>query len=193
MFRKLTAAAGITLLISLPALAQETTYTIDAGHTHIMFAVERFGYADTIGIFPNSSGEIVIDADNPANSRVTASVHTPTVWTGLASRDEAVNSQFWLNTATHDTISFSSTSVEMVDEDSAHVTGDMTIWGNTRPVTFEVHLNRMGPDPSMQGREGVGFSMTGAISRAEFGNEIAAALIGDEVEIRIEVLAHVAE
>lgn len=193
MIRQFALAASLAGLTAGPSLADETIYTIDSGHTHILFSVERFGYADTIGIFPDSSGEIVIDRDNPANSRVTASVHTPTVWTGLASRDEAVHSRFWLDTATHDSIRFTSTSVELVDEDSAHVTGDMTIWGNTQPVTFEVDLNRIGPDPSLEGREGIGFSMTASISRAAFGHEIAAGLIGDMVEIRIEVLAHAAE
>jgi polyisoprenoid-binding protein YceI len=179
--------------VSSPALAEDETFIIDSGHTHIMFAVQRFGYADTIGIFPDSSGEIVLDRENPANSRVAARVHTPSVWTGLAARDEAARGAHFLDTAGFDTISFQSTNVVLRDETHADVTGDLTLWGISQPVTFDVTLNRIGPDPSLGGREGAGFSMTASISRAAFGNTTAAALIGDEVEIRIEVLAHAPE
>lgn len=182
-----------TLLLAAPALADERTYTIDPGHTHIVFEVERFGYAATVGVFPDSSGEIILDMDHPENSRVTASVNTPTVWTGLASRDQAVNGPGFLNTAQHPEIRFSSTAIELIDEDSARVTGDFTLLGVTQPVTFEVDLNRIGPDPSVGGREGAGFSMRASLNRSDFGNTTAAALIGDTVTIRIEALGHLAE
>jgi polyisoprenoid-binding protein YceI len=183
----------LAMMAGSAAQAEEETYIIDAGHTHIMFAVQRFGYADTLGVFPDSAGEIIIDRDNPANSRVTAHVQTPSVWTGLAARDEAVNGAYFLNTSEFDTIRFSSTGIELHDETHAAVTGELTLLGVTQSVTFDVVLNRLGPDPSMGGRDGAGFSMTTSLSRAAFGNETAAALIGDEVEIRIELLAHKAE
>ncbi|MEC9250412.1 MAG: YceI family protein [Pseudomonadota bacterium] len=188
----LTTTLGI-MMLAAPALAEERTYVIDPGHTHIVFEVERFGYAATVGVFPDSSGEIVLDMDNPENSRVTATVHTPTVWTGLASRDQAVNGPGFLNTAEHPEIRFSSTAIELIDEDSARVTGDFTLLGVTRPVTFDVDLNRIGPDPSMGGREGAGFSMRTSLDRSDFGNTTASALIGDTVTIRIEALGHAAE
>lgn len=190
MPRTLMASCLLALALAPAAVAQETRYVIDGGHTHVQFSVERFGFADTIGIFPDSSGHIILDQETPENSRVVAEVRTPTVWTGLAERDEAVRSPFFLNAEAHDTIRFESTAVERTGEDQARVTGQLTIWGQSRPASFDVTLNRIGPDPSLQGREGVGFSLTGEISRSAFGHETAAALIGDVVSIRIEVLAH---
>lgn len=181
------------LFLAAPAFAEERTYIIAPDHTHIVFEVQRFGYAATVGVFPDSSGEIVLDMDHPENSRVTATVDTPTVWTGLASRDQAVNGPGFLNTAQHPEIRFSSTAIELIDEDSARVTGDFTLLGVTQTVTFDVDLNRIGADPSMGGREGAGFSMSASLDRSDFGNTTASALIGDTVTIRIEALGHLAE
>ncbi len=176
--------------VTAPALAEPIAYEIDSGHTHIRFSVERFGFADTVGVFPSSEGVIILDAEAPAQSRVEAMVDAGAVWTGLALRDEHVRGPAWLNVEAFPQIRFVSSSVEMRDEDSARVTGDFTLWGVTRKESFEVNLNRIGPDPSQNGREAAGFSMSGTILRSNYGHTIAAALIGDEVEIEIDVLAH---
>lgn len=177
---------------SQAASAAPETYLIDSGHTHISFAVDRFGFAKTLGVFPSSSGEIVIDEDNPQTSTVIAKVTTPDVWTGLAKRDEAVRSEFWLNTEKFKEISFVSTSVELDEEDAkqAKVFGDLTLLGQTKPVVFDVQLNQIGPDRTVGGKKAVGFSMSAIIKRSDFGNETALKFVGDDVQINIETIAH---
>ena len=172
------------------AVAQ--SYEIDAGHTHISFTVNRFGFADTLGIFPVSKGEITLDVDHPENSSVQASVSTADVWTGLAARDEAVRSKAWLNTDEFDTITFTSTSVNLDHNNDKHaaVLGDLTIWGKSVPVSFDVTLNQMGPDRTARGREAVGFSMDAMIKRTDFGHMTALKFVGDDVHIHIETVAH---
>ncbi len=190
--RILTAAALIAAGTT-PTLASPVAYEIDSGHTHIRFAVERFGFADTVGVFPASEGVIMLDAEDPAASRVEASVDTGAVWTGLAERDAHVRGPAWLNVEGHPTINFTSTEVSLTGENSAQVTGDFTLWGVTREEVFEVTLNRIGQDPSQNGREAAGFTISGSILRSDYGHTIAAALIGDEVEVEMDVLAHIAE
>lgn len=190
--RTLTQTFATALLFAAPAtaLAEPVAYEIDSGHTHIRFAVERFGFADTVGVFPSSEGVIILDAEHPARSRVEASVGAHTVWTGLALRDEHVRGPAWLNVEAHPQIRFVSTSVTLIDENRARVTGDFALWGVTREETFDVTLNRIGPDPSQDGREAAGFSVSGVIRRSDYDHAIAAALIGDEVAIEMDVLAH---
>jgi polyisoprenoid-binding protein YceI len=188
--KPMTAAALIAA--STPALASPVAYEIDSGHTHIRFSIDRFGFADTVGVFPSSEGVIVLDADDPAASRVDASVDAGAVWSGLAERDVHVRGPAWLNIEAHPTISFSSTQVRLTGADTAQVTGDFTLLGVTRQESFEVTLNRIGPDPSQNGREAAGFTISGTILRSNYGHTIAAALIGDEVAIEMDVLAHVA-
>jgi len=174
------------------AVAQPEAYTIDANHTHVSFTVKRFGFADTLAIFPTSSGTIIIDEDNPQNSSVTAKVTTRDVWSGLKAREDSINGKGFLNTAQHPEITFTSKSVALdaQNDKRAQVIGDLTILGQTHPVTFDVTLNRIGPDITMKKTKAVGFSMTAMVRRSDFGNTTAAKFIGDEVYIKIETIAH---
>lgn len=186
-----TALGLLACILAAPsALADPVAYEIDPGHTHVLFAVERFGFADTIGIFPDSEGVIRLDRGDPAASSVSARVRTASVWTGLDARDNAVRGSSWLDIATHDEISFESVRVDLLDDISARVTGNFTLLGVTREETFDVTLNRIGPDVSRGGQEGAGFSITGEISRSDYGLDTAMNLVGDRVAIRIEMLAH---
>ncbi|WP_420430841.1 YceI family protein [Hyphobacterium sp.] len=177
--------------IAAPAVAQDR-YEIDPAHTQAVFSVDRFGFTTIFGSFMESGGTITIDADNPAQSAVTAFVETGSVFVGHPVRDEHVAGAFWLNAEAHPRLTFESTSVTLSGDDEAEVSGELTLWGETRNVTFNVALNRQGTDPATQ-RQAVGFTITGAIDRTEWGHETAAAIIGTEVGIRIETLAHLIE
>jgi len=167
------------------------TYVIDSNHTHVMFSVNRFGFTDTIGTFPESSGEIVFDEANPANSSVSAKVKTGSVWTGLEERDGHMRGEHWLNTDANPEISFSSTSVTTTGDDKRfNVTGNLTIWGESVPVTFDTTLNQLGPDRTADGKTAVGFSIKGTIKRSDFGHKTALGFVGDEVDILIETMGH---
>ena len=185
-------AAALALGLAGPAGALETQrYVIDAAHTQVVFDVERFGFNQTIGTFTGVSGALLIDAEAPANSSVEAVVRADTLWSGDAARDEALRGAFWFGVEAYPEIRFVSTVVTLGDdEDTARVAGELTFRGVTRPVAFDMALTRLGPDPSAQGRESIGFSGGGEILRSAFGHTTAAALVGDSVSIRLEVLAH---
>ncbi len=174
------------------ATAQPETFSIDADHTHVSFTVKRFGFADTLAVFPTSSGTIMIDEDNPENSSVIAKVKTPDVWSGLKAREDAINGKGFLNTEKYPEITFVSSAVVLNAQDNkrANVTGDLTLLGQTRPVNFDVVLNRIGPDITKKKTKAIGFSMTAVIKRSDFGNTTAAKFIGDDVGIVIETIAH---
>ncbi len=186
-----SSALVICLLTSTgAAYAATDSYDIDPGHTHISFTVERFGFAKTLGIFPDSSGTLVIDQEHPENSSVSAKVQTASVWSGLAARDDAIHSKFWLNTKNFTEISFQSTKVELTGETSANVSGNLTLWGETHPVVFAATLNKIGPDRTAKGKGAIGMSISGQILRSDFGNKTAIPMVGDQVNIQIEMVAH---
>lgn len=182
---------AIALFAAPPALAQET-YQIDPAHTQAAFSIDRFGFNHVLGRFEEISGELTLDVANPANSSVHAVIQTASVSAGDATRNEHLRGEHWLNVAEHPTMEFRSTSVRVIDETHAEVTGDLTLLGQTHPVTLAVTLNRMGELPNNR-RQGAGFSATGVISRSQFGLDTAPQLIGDEVRITIEALAEQAE
>jgi polyisoprenoid-binding protein YceI len=68
------------------------------------------------------------------------------------------------------------------------MTGDLTLMGVTRPVTFNVTLIGAGhePLPLPLGQKAAGFEATTTIKRSDFGSTFLNNLVGDEVTLQIE-------
>lgn len=187
--KRLILAAALALTAA-PALAAPVAYTIDPSHTQTTFMVDRFGFTTVFGAFTTASGTIWIDEASPAASRVEAQVTTASLYAGDATREEHVRGERWLNAVASPTITFKSTKVVTTGPDMADVTGDFTLNGVTKPVTFKVKLNKIGKAPG-SGKPSAGFTITGSVHRRDFnvGAAVPAGLIGEDVPIRIEVLA----
>jgi polyisoprenoid-binding protein YceI len=95
-------------------------------------------------------------------------------------------------TTTATTLTFTSTQVTPKDGTTLNVTGNLTLHGVTRQVTFPVSL--LGTVKTPRG-EKAGFETTFTIDRKEFGilwNNVldSGPVLGDEVKITIEVEAN---
>jgi polyisoprenoid-binding protein YceI len=108
---------------------------------------------------------------------------------GNDTRDGHLRGERWLNAAQFPTIEFRSTSVRLTGERTAEVAGDLTLLGQTHPVTLQVTLNQTGVSPSNQ-RQAAGFSATGSLDRSGWGSATAPQLIGNAVSIQIEALGY---
>lgn len=170
------------------AHADPVTYVLDPAHTQVAFSIDRFGFNRVLGQFDQVEGELILDEANPANSSVRAVVQIASIDAGNATREEHLRGERWLNAAQFPTMEFRSTSVRLVSETRAEVTGNLTLLGRTHPLTLDVTLNRIADAPNNQ-RRTAGFSATGELSRAGWGSTTAANLIGDAVSIQIEALA----
>ena len=71
------------------------------------------------------------------------------------------------------------------------MTGDLTILGQTRPVTLDVTLNKAAEYPFGHKRMTLGLSIETSIERSDFGMTYAVGngLVGDTVDIQIETEA----
>jgi polyisoprenoid-binding protein YceI len=184
IFAAACAAAGA-------AFAEPVTYTLDPAHTQVAFTIDRFGFNRVLGRFENVTGELVLDEANPANSSVRATVQTASVDAGNDTRDEHLRGERWLNAAQFPTMEFRSTSVRLTGARTADVTGELTLLGQTHPLTLNVTLNNIGAPPNAPQRRSAGFSATGSLTRSTWGSTAAQGpnLIGDAVSISIEALA----
>jgi len=181
-------AFAVALFAASTAAAEPVVYTLDPAHTQVAFSIERMGFNRVLGRFDSVSGEMTLDEANPQNSSVRATIQIGSVSTGDATRDEHLRSPRWLNAAGFPTMEFRSTSVRLTGERRAEVTGELTLLGQTHPVTLDVTLNRIGEAPSNR-RQSAGFSATGSLSRGAFGSTTAQGPISDAVSISIEALA----
>lgn len=186
------ASVFLATLIPFTGARAADRYEIDPAHTHVQFSVLRFGFNDVIGSFTDVKGTITLDKDAPEKSAVEVVISVASLVSGDATRDQHLSSEFWFNSENFPEMTFQSTAVEVIDETSARVTGDLTLLGVSKPVTLMVTLNKAGQDPASKS-QAVGFSVTGSLDRTAFGMNTAAGLVGTDVAIRIETLAHKAE
>lgn len=186
LFRVLASFAVLFLPFS-PALAADT-YTFDPAHTTVIWKAEHLGFSHPHGLFSNVEGTLTLDEATPANSKVDVTIKTDNIATGIAKFDDHLKSKDFFNVKEFPAATFKSTKVEKTGDNTAKVTGDLTLLGVTKPVTLDVTLNKKGEHP-MSKKPTVGFTATGTIKRSEFGLSYGVPNVGDDVPIMIEAEA----
>jgi len=116
------------------------------------------------GRFTILSGRLNIDEQNPANSWVDAQVEATSIDTRNKLRDAHLRSAAFFDVKKYSTITFTSTNIEHVGGQDYQVTGDLTLHGVTRSITFDVHYR--GQSSMMGVRAGLSASAT--INRHDF-------------------------
>jgi polyisoprenoid-binding protein YceI len=165
-------------------------WEIDQAHTTIEFSAKHLMVTTVKGRFTKFSGKIDIDEANPADSAVDVTIDATSISTGDERRDGHLASPDFLDVAQYPTVSYKSSRVERIDDDSARVYGDLTIKGVSRPVTLEV--TREGETKNMKGERLMGFSVRTSINRKDWGLnwnvalETGGVLVGDKVNIAID-------
>lgn len=177
--------------VSSPGAAEPTRYELDAEHTTVAFLVEHIGYAKTLGQFREANGGFTFDAESGELTAVRIVVATASVDTHHEARDRHLTSADFLDSGRHPTMTFTASGAERSGERTFTVTGELTLLGRTRPLTLDATLNKMAPYPIGNRAEVVGVSARGSLKRSEFGMTygVADGLVGDEVEIIIEIEA----
>ncbi|MDR6991535.1 YceI family protein [Luteimonas sp. 3794] len=172
-----------------PAWAAPSQYALDPVHTRVQFAIDHAGFSKAIGTVSGSTGTIVFDPDDWNSARVEVSIPIARIDLGDAKWNQATLARNLLDAERHPVATFISTRIEPVDAQHAIVHGDLTLRGETREVALQVVLNGLKRHPLPPFRRTVGFSATAALSRADFGIDAWKSVIGDAVELRLEVEA----
>ena len=186
--RKLISTSIVSaLMMSGSALAADK-YVLDASHSQALFEYDHLGFSTTYGKFSGFSGEIMFDEANPAASSVNVNIDTKSLITGWDARTEHFLGPDFFDASAAPTVTFTSTNIEVTGDDTAMITGDLTMNGITKPVTLDTKLNKKGEHPRAK-KEWIGFDASTTIVRSEFDMGLAAPFVGDEVKLNISVEA----
>ncbi len=171
-------------------------YALDPNHSTVTVRAQHFGLANYTLRFNKVSGTLNFNAENPAQSTIQASVDVTsldTPYTGDRDFDAELQNSSWLDSASFATATFTSTSVEQTGPNTARVTGDLTLRGQTHPVTLEATYDGShSPHPMGFQMSSIGFSARGTFQRSQFGvNELQPSAggndgVSDAVELIIE-------
>lgn len=190
-FQFATSAAAMLLTASLSAAtlaAQASTWAIDPAHSGVGFQIKHLGVSTVRGSFSGVTGTVVWDDKNPDASHVDAVIDAKTVNTGQDKRDEHLKSPDFFDVEKYPTLKFHSTSVKRAGDGKLQVIGDLTLGGQTKPVTLDVD-GPAAPQKGMGGKTVSGFSATGTLSRAtfNFGQKYPAPMLSDDVKFTIDL------
>ena len=167
------------------------TWDIDPTHSTVCFSVRHMMVSKVRGYFREFSGEVVT-AEDPAQSAVTATIALASIDTRQEQRDAHIRSADFFDVENHPQMTFRSTSVR-TDGADWFVDGELTVKGNTKPVTLELELNGFGPDA--YGGTRAGFSARTEINRNDFGVDIkmpmdgGGVVVGDKISVELEIEA----
>ena len=166
-------------------------WMIDPAHSRIEFLVRHMMISKVRGVFEQFNGSVALDEDNPANTTVEVFIDAASLNTRDERRDAHLRSADFLDAENHPHLTFRSKKVERLGENTARMTGDLTIRGVTREVVMDVEFNGIAKSP--WGQESAGFTAHTAINRKDWGLtwnqalETGGVLVGDEIEINIEL------
>lgn len=164
------------------AAASKASYTADPVHSSVVFNIMHAEAARFWGYVSEVSGDFELSSDGGSfNFEIPAEK----IYTGSARRDDHLKSADFFNAAQFKTISFESTDVSSAGEGKWDVKGDLTMLGETKPVTVEVTKTGEG---SFRDTPVVGVEGKLKIKRSDWGMSfMVGGGLGDEVDIIVSV------
>ena len=168
------------------------TRNLDPAHSAAEFKVKHMMISNVKGSLTGLTGVFHENHTDPTASTVEATIDVSTLNTGDAQRDGHLKSPDFFEAEKYPTMTFKSTAVKRTGEGEYAVTGDLTLHGITKPVTFAVEgPSAPGKDP--WGNTRIGLSATTKINRKDFGLtwnsalETGGVLVGEDIGITLDV------
>jgi polyisoprenoid-binding protein YceI len=176
-------ALAASAVLGLGMAATGDDYTIDPAHSGVTFKISHSDLNWIPGRFNQFSGEFAIDPSDHSKSSFTLTIRPESVDTNNAKRDGHLRSPDFFDTTKYPHMKFTSTSVKPI-AGGLEVTGDFTLHGETKPVTF----NLMGGKTiAAKGKGGqrTGYTAEFKLKRSDFGISKFAPMLGDDVWVTV--------
>lgn len=168
-----------------------TIWTIDPTHSEVQFKVKHLMITTVTGYFQKFDLNVETDGDDfTTASKIEFTADIDSINTNNEQRDTHLKSADFFNSEEHSQLTFVGKSYEG-DGDEAKLHGDLTIKGTTKPITLNVEFGGLVVDG--YGQSKAGFTVTGKISRKEFGltwsavTEAGAVVVSDDIRINAEI------
>jgi polyisoprenoid-binding protein YceI len=166
-------------------------WKIDPAHSEIQFKVKHLMITTVTGYFKTFDLEVETQTEDfNSATRIEFTADINSIDTNNAQRDTHLKSADFFDAEKHGQLKFTGKKYE-ADGDEAKLHGDLTIRGITKPINLKVEFGGIVVDP--YGQTKAGFTVTGKISRKDFGlvwnavTEAGQVVVSDEIRILAEV------
>ena len=168
-----------------------TKWVLEPTHSELHFKIRHLMISNVTGSFSKFEGNVETEGDDLATAKINFSVDADSISTNNEQRDGHLKSGDFFDVANHPKMTFESTSMTKVDDESYKLHGNFTMHGVTKPVVLNVEFGGIAKDP--WGNTKAGFGVEGKINRKDFGlewnapTEAGGLLVGEEVKISANV------
>lgn len=160
------------------------TYSVDPTHAYITFSYNHLGMSNPVLSFDDFTIDLNLDNEDPTKSTVNVTIDANSIVAGSEQwKGHLVGDKFF-DTANSPEITFTSTMIEAARDGHYTVMGDLTIKGQSKPVSLEVTINAAMNHP-MSGNPTIGLDAVSTVMRSEFGMKAALPHVGDEIALNI--------
>jgi polyisoprenoid-binding protein YceI len=165
-------------------------YAVDRSHASVVFKVDHLGFSTYVGRFTEFSADLSLDSQNFSKSSVKVEIKIDSITTDYPFTEkedfDKKLSELWFKSKEFPNMNYVSKSVSQLSDGKAQVKGELTMLGETRPVTLNIVLNKAAVTHPVSRKTTIGFSAKTKIDRTAWGLKNYAPLLGAEVFIEIE-------
>jgi len=186
-----TTTTPVAVTVGAPDITGD--YVLDVAHSRLGFVARHAMVTKVRGAFNDFEGTAHLDSSDPAKSSATVSIDVASVDTRQPQRDDHLRTNDFFDAATYPKITFVSTAIAKLDDETFRMTGDLTIKDVTKPVSVDFEYNGSATDP--YGNQRVGFEGSTVINRKDFGVNFNAVLeaggvmVSDKITLEFEISA----
>lgn len=181
--RRSLASLIIVLMTCLPALAKPVPYALQAAESVVGYEVD-FGPDVISGKFPIKSADIRIDFKEPGQSTVAVVLDVTGADASFPFAAQALRGPRVLDAQQFPELTFTSTSVKVIEDGVVEIGGDLTIRGVTRPVVLRAETYRQ-TGSAVGDFSRLTMILTGVVNRSDYGADGWSDQVGDQVRMRI--------
>lgn len=172
---------GLMMMVSLSQV-QAQTWKVDPAHSSILFSAKHNGISFVHGRFDKFEGSVEGGSiDDFSGAKVSFTAMVESINTNVTPRDNHLKSADFFDMENHPTITFESTSFKKTGDGTYEVKGNLTMRGNTKPVTLTA--THVGSTKTRQGNDLAGFQLKGEVNRNDFGVSGAGGSVAPTIEI----------
>lgn len=179
---------ALSAVMAFAALAQAAEYEIDPGHTNVRFAIDHFATSTNVGGFYGLEGTVTFDEEAQTGS-VDVAIPVKNINSGNKDFDGHLQSPDLFDAEKHPEMRFVSTKWHFADGKVTQVDGDLTLLGQTHPVTLTASKFNCYDNPRMK-KEVCGGDFHTTLDRTQWGmNYLVDVGMTKDVDIAIQIEA----
>lgn len=173
-------------------MKRDIKWALDSAHSEIAFKIRHLMITNVRGFFKTFDASVYTSSNDFTSAKIDFWIDASSISTGDLKRDEHLMSDEFFDAHNYKQLSFTADTIGKVDENGEHqLWGELTMKGVTKNIMLTVLFGGLLED--YWGNERAGFSVSGKISRAEWGlvwnspMQNGGLMVSDEVNISCEI------